>query len=101
MIAYAWSASSIASLTPVTVTGCGVDQLPGVKSSEPVDTVPSLVSVLATEIVTFALGWLLRRTCTICDVNPSLVVTDDGDAITPAVSLSVIDTVTEPTDSPL
>ena len=47
------------SSTPVTVTVCAVFQLAGVKVSDAGATVPSVVSLLESAIVTLAVGWLV------------------------------------------
>ena len=64
-IEYATAPSTRKSSTPVTVTVCGVFQLPLVNVTEDGLTVPSAVFELLNPIVTFAVG---------CDVSTTLKV---------------------------
>ena len=82
-IVYATSPSSTKSLTPVTVTVCGVAQLAVVNVRLDAETVPSPVFELLTGIVTLALGWLLSTTVNDA-VPPASVV------VRPEAGLTVI-----------
>ena len=71
------------SSAPVTVTVWALFQLAGVKVRLAGETVPSVISLLATGIVTFAVGWLLSTTVKVA-VPPDSVV------VRPLVGLAVI-----------
>ena len=62
---HGWLPSFRASFTPVAVTVWSRHQLPWVKVSEDGETVPSVVSVLVTAMVTLPAGRVRRRTGTV------------------------------------
>src|SRR4051812_40610844 len=82
------------SLTPVTVTVCGVLQVTFVNVRDEVDTVPSAVSRLWMGMITSAEGCELRRTVKVAVPPLSVVGLDAGLPVTPAASLSLIVSVT-------
>ena len=66
--------SSRLSSTPVTVTVCGVLQFADVNVSEAGLTVPSVVSLELTAMVTSAVGWLSSTTVKVAVPPASVVV---------------------------
>jgi len=89
------SPSSNASLTPVMVMVCGTFQFTVVNVTLPALTVPSVVSVELSPIVTSAVGWAFNTTVNVA-VPPASVVTspDVGTTVIPAVSSLVLVTET-------
>ena len=90
------------SSTPVTVTVCGVLQLPVVKVRVAGATVPSVVSLELRPMVTSAVGCEARTTVKVA-VPPASVVVRPlvGVTVMPAASLSVVVTLTSAAFSPL
>ena len=83
------------SSTPVTVTVCGVFQLPLVNATDDGPTVPSAVFELLSPIVTLAVGCDVRTTVNVAAPPASVVVRPDvGVTVIPAASLSVLVTDT-------
>ena len=78
------------SLTPVTVTVCGVFQLSVVKANSAVETVASPVSAEITEISTSVAGSVVKTTVKVSVVADSDTDVVDFDRVMAAVSLSVI-----------
>jgi hypothetical protein len=92
------SPSSTGSLTPVTVTVCGVFQFAAVNVTLATEMVPSAVLLLLSGIVTLAVGWLFNTTVNDALPPASVVVSPDvGLTVIPAVSLSVF--VTDTSDA--
>ena len=100
-IEYAMSPSSTASSTPVTVTTRARFQFAAVKVSDETDTVPSVPSAEAIEIVTSAVGWLVSTTLNVAVPPASVVLPLIAETMTPAVSLSRLVTATSFTARPL
>ena len=71
--------SATASLTPVTVTVCGVFQFASVKVRLAGLTVPSVVLFELTPIVTFAVGCEFRTTLNVAVPPPSVVTGPPSD----------------------
>ena len=86
--------SSTASSAPVTVTVCAVFQVPVVKVSAAGATVPSLVSLEVTAIVTSAVGWALSTTVNVAVPPASVVLPEIVLTVNPEASLSVFVTLT-------
>ena len=76
-------------------------QLEEVKVSEEGETVPSEVSELLTPIVTLAVGWLLSFIVNVAVPPASVVLPLMLLEVNPAVSSSVLETVTSAGFSPL
>src|SRR3954471_7828885 len=92
----------MASSTPVTVTVCAAFQLAGVNVSAAGETVPSVVSLEDSAMVTLAVGWALRATVKAAVPPASVVVRPAvGVTVIPAVSLSVLTTATSGALRPL
>ena len=89
------TAPSTKSSTPVTVTVCGVFQLPDVNVTLDGLTVPSAVFELLRPTVTFAVGCDVSTTVNVA-VPPASVVVSPlvGVTVMPAASLSVLLTLT-------
>src|SRR5690606_32675628 len=86
---YATSPSSTASSTPETATICGTFQFSGVNVRLLAETVPSVVLLEATAMVTAAVGWLSRTTLNSAVPPASLVCRPAaGVTVMPAPSLS-------------
>src|SRR4051794_36930038 len=96
------SPSSTKSSTPVTGIVRGVLQLAGGKGTLASDGVASSVLLLLSGIVTLAVGWL-SSTMVNDAVPPASVVTNPlvGETLMPAVSLSVLVTLTSDAFKPL
>ena len=96
------SPSSRKSLTPVTVTVCGVFQFAFVKVTLAGLTVPSTVLLELRPIVTSAVGCEFSTTVKVAVPPASVVVRPEvGVTVMPAVSLSVLVTETSLALSPL
>ena len=97
------SPSSWKSLTPVTVTVCGVFQFALVKVRlAGLDRRPRAVLLELSPIVTSAVGCEFRTTVNVAVPPASVVVSPDvGVTVMPAVSLSVLVTETSLALSPL
>ena len=90
------------SLTPVTVTVCGIFQLAGVNVRLAGSTVPSAVSVELSAIVTSAVGCDVRTTVYVAVPPASVVVRPKvGETVMPVASLSVLVTRTSAASSRL
>ena len=97
---YPTAPSTRKSSTPVTVTVCGVFQLPLVNVTED-GTVPSAVFELVRPIVTFAVGCEVSTTVNVAAPPASVVVKPlVGVTVIPAESLSVLLTDTSLALSP-
>ena len=96
------SPSSNKSLTPVTVTVCGVFQFAVVNVTLAGLTVPSDVSLELSPIVTFAVGCAVRTMVNVAVPPASVVVRPKvGLTVMPAVSLSMLITDTSSGFRPL
>jgi hypothetical protein len=101
-IEYTMSPSSTKSFTPVTVTVCATLQFADVNVRLAAETVPSVVLLLLSPTLTFAVGWLANTTVNVAVPPASVVVSPDvGLTVTPAVSLSILVTETSDGFSPL
>ena len=95
MIVNSWLPSVRLSSTPVTVIVRGLFQLPGLKVTCAGATVPSVRSLLANEIVTFAVGRLFSTMVNVSlSPNSETRRPDVGVTVNPAVSLSMLVTET-------
>ena len=73
----------------MTVTVCATFQLPAVKVSSDVETVPSVRSALVMAMVTSSVGWLLSTTSNVACPPASVVIRPEvGFTTMPAVSSS-------------
>ena len=89
-------------MTPVTVTVCGTFQFAVVKVRLAGLTVPSVVSLELSPMVTSAVGWVFSTTVKVAVPPASVVVRPDvGVTVMPAVSLSVLVTATSAALTPL
>src|SRR5258706_246688 len=92
---------AIATIKQKTVTCCATFQFAAVKVSEDVETVPSVVSFDAIEIVTLAVGWLVSTTLKLAVPPASVVLPLIAETVIPAVSLSTVVTATSAGFMPL
>src|SRR5688572_13226764 len=93
--------SETVSLIPVTVTVCGMNQSAGVNVTLVGCTVPSVVSLLVNDTVTFAIGAVLSTMVNVSvSWNSETSTPVSGSIVKPAMSSSVFVTVTSAGSSP-